>query len=204
MSKPSKKAKKKPAPKRRAAEARMQRKKPPARTKSRTKLVAKRPGTSRRATKPGKPRDVLELIAAGDFAGAMTSIARSPAAALALDDAAQVFNYAAAAWGRDGAPSLPLFQRALALASREQLFNENTEDANFHQCLAMAAAAVQDRAAARQALEKSKRLASRLGAGREFSGWRYREASQAEFLRDLDDLARMIDDPTIIPAFLAR
>jgi predicted Zn-dependent protease len=190
--------KSKPKPKTKPTKARTKPKKAPARAKAGPKATKKKPRAA------SESNDVLVLIAEQSFPRAMTLIAASPTAALALTEPAPVFNYAAALWGREGVPSVPLFKRAFELASASQWDSDNAESANFHQCLALAAAVAGDRAVARSALEKSRRFAGRLGAAKEFSGWRYRDVRRGEFLKDLEAMERLLEDPSTVPAFVSK
>lgn len=187
--------------------------KSPKTAKSKTKTKSKSPakpkaraGAKKKVAARAKPKaalssNPLKLIAQREFAEAMRVLAATQAEAAALTNVAEVFNYATAAWGHQGSPSLPLFQRAFELATEAQWDEDNAESANFHQCLALIAAVLGNRETAREALEKSRQLSGSL-TGKEFSGWRYRDVAPSDFRRDLNSLEKMLDDPSVVPAFL--
>jgi hypothetical protein len=190
-----------------------------AKSKTRKKPVAKKKNAKRAAAKktvakakskakptaklaPSRSTDPLVLIARKDFERAMSLLAKSSAAAAALDSVADVFNYATAQWGHAGAPPLNLFNKALDLSETAKWDSDNADSANFHQCRALMAAVVGNASVAKEALGKSRQLAAQLGASKEFSAWRYKDVSPTEFRRDLEAIERMLEGASVQPAFL--
>jgi MinD-like ATPase involved in chromosome partitioning or flagellar assembly len=140
-------------------------------------------------------RLALSLIGLGRFREALKlmSSERPSPASLPIHDA---FNYAVAEWGEDGTPPKDLFERVLELAPNSEL----QSSANFSQCRAIASWALGDISQAMSWVNESRQQMKRLPK-REFSAWRYFDVPPSEFLRDLDELERMVLGEDIRPPF---
>jgi hypothetical protein len=97
------------------------------------------------------------------------------------------FNYAMAEWGHTGDIPIDLFRRVVDLASASEFRLKNP-----CQCIAIAAWASGDVGAAKRYLANAEELARGDDSGA-FSGWRYLQASAAEFREDLVEIRSMID-----------
>jgi hypothetical protein len=112
-------------------------------------------------------------------------------------DVADSFNYAMADWGHSGGPDSHLFSRVIEKG------NDRATDANFKQCLALAAWITGNRDAAKEYLHSSRQLALS-DPTPEFSCWRYLKVPIKAFLDDLDEMATAFDDDNVVPAFMKQ
>jgi cellulose biosynthesis protein BcsQ len=112
---------------------------------------------------------------------------------------ADIFNLAMARWGADGHPSPDLFATVLSKATPE---NERSDNANYFQCLAIAAwkcnrdeDAVAFLARARAHIRTQPTLS--------FSAWRYLRINPIDFDADLDEIAMALrDHSSMNPQFI--
>jgi tetratricopeptide (TPR) repeat protein len=98
------------------------------------------------------------------------------------------FNYAMALWGRTKAVPQEAFSRVVEL---DRVSPRQQQNANYHQCLAIASWAVGDPESAREFARKSRKSID-TNAPLVFSAWRYLKAKKDEFLQDLEQLDAMI------------
>jgi len=117
-----------------------------------------------------------------------------------LDSAciAHRFNYAVADWGENGEPNVDLFSRIVNDHSHEQ-----RDDANFFQCLALAAWASGDGDLARERLDAA-RSAIMNSPKPTFSCWRYLTASLKAFMDDLEQMKTLFAGESVEPRFLRQ
>lgn len=108
------------------------------------------------------------------------------------------FNYAIADWGERGVPDANLFRRVVAVDPHEQ-----RDDANFLQCLALAAWASGDNDLARTYLD-STRSAIMNSPRPTFSCWRYLTAPLKAFIDDLDQMKALFAGEPVVPRFLQK
>jgi MinD-like ATPase involved in chromosome partitioning or flagellar assembly len=137
----------------------------------------------------------LCLIGLGDFRTAM-ALLEEEYGTYGRKAIAGAFNYAMATWGAIGEPNPELFAGVLNLEARSKIDG----DANYYQCLAVAAWVVGDVARASQFLERSSEHAK--PAVRCLSCWRYLSVPQSQFLRDLEQIRRLMAGESVKPAFL--
>jgi hypothetical protein len=79
------------------------------------------------------------------------------------------------------------------------------DDANYHQCLAIANWAIGDLAAAERRVQQAETLARSQPADRGtliFSAWSYLRVERAVFIDDLAELKELIQGSTIRPRFM--
>ena len=146
-------------------------------------------------------RSVLALnyIGAGRFQDAVDSLAFNGrnVGQMGIQDA---FNYAMARWAVDGEADKALFDQVVALSAEK---TNDSDDANYLQCLSVAHWATGDDEAARVVVEKALNEAKRKRVI--FSSWRYRNVSNREFRADMREIASLIDgDTERIPLFMRR
>ncbi len=113
-------------------------------------------------------------------------------------DIIDAFNYGMASWGEKGEVDIEPFARVIELHGN----GPGCDDANCHQCMAIANWAVGDEG---MALESMQRAHNALEGGgvKEFSCWRYYRVPTSEFLKDLDDMDALIrGDATREPQFM--
>ena len=106
-------------------------------------------------------------------------------------DIQDCFNFGMAAWGETGELDTRPFARVVELHG----LNEGYDNANYHQCLAVANWAVGDNAAALDCVERA-RTGVEAEGGREFSCWRYYRVPATKFLEDLDEIEALIGGDT--------
>lgn len=138
----------------------------------------------------------LSFIARQKFADALTLL--TPDAT--RDDAAipDLFNFAVAAWGKNGKPERELFERVIA---RHLETPGQFETANYFQAMALALTCVGNREHASDMLTVA-RDALLANPRTEFSAWRYLEVPPHLFLEDLDAMRTWIAEERGQPAFL--
>ena len=112
---------------------------------------------------------------------------------------ADIFNCSMARWGRDGEPPVALMERVLEKISTGEVKN----DANFYQCLAVAACAVGRHGEAMNYLETAIRVVPDFQRT-VFSCWRYEFVLPEQFLRDCQAVLSMIKGAQVVPDFIAR
>jgi len=113
-------------------------------------------------------------------------------------DIQDAFNLAMAAWGETGDLEKVLFRRVVELHGLE----EGYDNANYYQCLAVANWAVGKNTSALDFVELA-RAEVEAERGIEFSCWRYYRVPATEFLRDLDEIAALINgDASRKPRFM--
>jgi tetratricopeptide (TPR) repeat protein len=134
----------------------------------------------------------LALISSRQYSRAMQLIAPGGDGLPEASSIRDVFNYAVADWGETGLPSLALFQRVL------ELDDEDTTDANYNQCMALAHAVVGNRAEAFDALARARSGAMRSSM---FSCWRYLFVGRMELMADLDAMEKAISNDELTPPF---
>ena len=114
-------------------------------------------------------------------------------------DEVTLFNGGMALWGQSGHPTKDLFLRVL---SRDDRANWRDRDANYFQCLSIAAIVCEKLDEARQYLDKA-RSEIRESPSMEFSAWRYLRINPIDFDADLDELAGGIDSGVLpTPLFM--
>jgi tetratricopeptide (TPR) repeat protein len=140
----------------------------------------------------------LCLIAQEKYDEAMASISEKRLPADQFEDIRDAFNYAMAEWGKTESPPLDLFSRVVELGKLSKL-----QGANYLQCMAIANFVVDDKDNAQEYYRRALREI-RVNPGRNFSAWRYLEASPTEFRNDLEDIKEMIDGKALSPLFIRR
>ena len=146
-------------------------------------------------------RSVLALnyIGAGRSQDAVDSLAYD-GRNIGQMDIQDTFNYAMARWAVDGKVDKGLFDQVVALSAEK---TNDSDDANYLQCLSVAHWAVGDNEAARAVVEKALTEAKRKRVI--YSCWRYRNVSNREFRTDMREIASLIDgDTECIPLFMRR
>ncbi len=114
-------------------------------------------------------------------------------------DIGDAFNCGMAAWGETGEVSSQPFERAI----EEYPADQERDDANFLQCMAVAHWVVGDADAARKLAGHAREQVLSEG-GEEFSCWRYYRVRAEEFLEDLDEIEALINgDTSRKPRFMA-
>jgi hypothetical protein len=141
---------------------------------------------------------VLCLIGLHRFGEALDLIAG--ASAVGEKNIAMVFNSAMADWAQSGVVSKEIMREALALHSEQP---RRLVSANYLQCLALATWAVGECERAENFRLQSQQLIVARPAP-EFTAWRYLTVPAIEFLRDLDELGRLIAGADVLPAFMAE
>jgi tetratricopeptide (TPR) repeat protein len=138
----------------------------------------------------------LALIGLGQFDAAIDLINPSRgdlSAELKIDE---VFNYAMAQWGLTLNPTPDLFRKVVELDQRDR-----RDDANHHQCLAIALWAVRESDKALERLgEASQKIMT--SPGPEFSAWSYLRVTAKSFLRDLKEIQHLIEGESVVPRFI--
>ncbi len=140
----------------------------------------------------------LCLIALEKYDEAMAIISETRLSADKLEDIQHAFNYAMAGWGKTETAPRDLFSRVVELSKFSKL-----EGANYLQCMAIASFVVDDKDSAREYHRRALREI-RVNPGRNFSAWRYLEASPSEFRKDLEDIKEMIEGKVLSPLFIGR
>ena len=141
----------------------------------------------------------LNYIGDGRFQDAVDSLAHD-GRNVGQMDIQDTFNYAMARWAVDGEVDKALFDQVVALSAVK---TNDSDDANYLQCLSVAHWATGDDEAARTVVEKALTEAKRERVI--FSCWRYRNVSNREFHADMHEIASLIDgDTERIPLFMRR
>ena len=138
----------------------------------------------------------LCLIAQQHYAEAKQLIRSGASSPVEMTEVAEVFNFAMAEWGSTDIPPRDLFEHVIALSK-----DRREPNPNFLQCLAVAHFVVGQPKRAREYATLSRREI-RMNPKRTFSAWSYLEASPAEFLKDLEELEKMIGGAIVRPAFM--
>jgi len=112
-------------------------------------------------------------------------------------DMPDCFNYAMAEWGKTGVPPKDMFERVVDIDSERAERN----DANYHQCLALALCVVGKKQDALDRLEKAREQISEKPKP-EFSCWRYMQVAPSEFEKDCQAIEKLINGEKISPIFL--
>jgi tetratricopeptide (TPR) repeat protein len=139
---------------------------------------------------------ILALIARGDFHEAQRCIS-STRPERGTHPINSVFNYAMAEWAQSGQLPVDLFDEVLRQSAASD--DRDKANANYFQCLALAAWAAQRHDQARQYLFMARQeiMSRPLPA---FSCWRYRTIPLRDFLEDLDELERLLSGEQLRPA----
>lgn len=112
-----------------------------------------------------------------------------------FDTIQDVYNFSIALWGHKREIPEKHFERVLQLAGD----NAGTpRSSNFNQCLAIAAWATGRHDDSATYLAKARRLTEDQRSA-EFSTWRYLKIESEEFLRDLDELEKMLSGENVRP-----
>jgi cellulose biosynthesis protein BcsQ len=136
---------------------------------------------------------VLVLIGQGKFMEAIALIGTLTSDSPVQDN----FNYAMAIWGYSGTISHSHMIKVIE-AEKNQILPQN---ANCYQCAAIAAWAIGDIGSAKCYSERSRQLI--LSAPRlEFSCWHYLRRNPIDFMKDMDEIDRLISGDKLIPPFM--
>ena len=139
----------------------------------------------------------LRYIGLGDCAAARALLDRD-GRVVANMDIQDAFNYGMAVWGERGEIDAEPFTRVIELHVK----GPGYDDANYHQCIAIANWATGDQGMALESIQRA-RDALEVGRVREFSCWRYYRVPTSEFLKDLNDMDALIrGDATREPQFM--
>ncbi len=141
----------------------------------------------------------IALVALREF-GAARELLRPLVESVAKPNVQHVFNYAIAEWGETGAPPTEGLRRVVELDVDQK---DQAPDANYYQCLALAAVVIGERERALDLIARS-RTSIRMRPGPEFSCWRYRLVSPEQFNRDLDAIERLARNGVGEPELLRR
>jgi MinD-like ATPase involved in chromosome partitioning or flagellar assembly len=110
------------------------------------------------------------------------------------------FNYAMANWAIAGGPAREHFERVLKLDDHD---TEKLQYPNYAQCLSIANWVMGETTRAKELLDVARqRIMSHPSP--EFSCWRYRTVELGIFLRDLDEIERLLKGEDIKPRFVAK
>jgi len=115
---------------------------------------------------------------------------------LELGDA---FNYGMAEWGKTGTPLKDLFERVVVLDSK----NNYGDDANYHQCLAIALWVTGSKQSALSRIKKAENLAVERSKP-EFSCWRYMMVSPSDFQVDCKQIQYLLEGKKVYPSFIPK
>jgi len=107
------------------------------------------------------------------------------------------FNYGVSEWGETDAPPKDMFERVVEL----DLKRDERDDANYHQCLAIALWVVGRNKDAVERIEEAKRNISEKPTS-QFSCWRYMQVTPKDFLEDCESIKKLINGEKISPIFL--
>ena len=139
----------------------------------------------------------LRYIGLGDCAAARGLLDRNGHGAADMD-IQDAFNYGMAVWGERGEIDAEPFARVIELHGE----GPGYDDANYHQCMAIANWAAGDERMALESIQRA-RTATEVGRVREFSCWRYYRVPTSEFLQDLDEMDALIrGDASRKPRFM--
>jgi tetratricopeptide (TPR) repeat protein len=110
-----------------------------------------------------------------------------------------IFNFAMAKWGLEGAPSLEVFERIREIDNRS--ISSAHGDPNYSQCLALTNAILGHTEKAQQYLNYA-RTAIAERPRREFSAWSYQRELPPEFLKHLDIIETILSGERPLPQFM--
>jgi len=140
----------------------------------------------------------LALIGLSRFEEAMKLFGRVRPAPQDLD-MATCFNYGMAEWGATDTPPKDMFERVIFL-NRE---DDEIDDPNFNQCLAIAFWVIGNKQNAIGALEEAKEQIVEKPTA-EFSCWRYMKVSPSDFQEDCESILKLINGENIRPMFFPK
>lgn len=109
------------------------------------------------------------------------------------------FNLAMARWGATGEIPAAIFANVVALESKT---SDQTGNANYEQCLALAEFAIGNIGAAVRRISDARRI-SREVPFKSFSCWQYLTVSPLEFLKDLESMEQLFAGAPVFPKFIA-
>ncbi len=110
------------------------------------------------------------------------------------------FNKAIAVWGKEGVPPHDMFARIVELAEAEPVRDLDSPNyANFHQCIALAAAVLNDRDKVERHLADARQGAITLPVSALFSCWTYTNVDTREFLGHLQQINRFAQGEPVVP-----
>jgi MinD-like ATPase involved in chromosome partitioning or flagellar assembly len=135
----------------------------------------------------------LSLIGLREFSEAADILCNSDEGIAESSDISRVFNGAMAIWGRDQIPPLKTFSRVLEIGGGYR----GMDNANYHQCMALAAFVVGDTAAAERSLSDAKSALG--GPARVYSCWSYTEVSRVRMSEHLKEMKAQADLGEIRP-----
>jgi tetratricopeptide (TPR) repeat protein len=135
----------------------------------------------------------LNLIGQRRFSEAMQVIIESGFDPETSDDVVMLFNYSMAEWGHLAKPVVQRFARVIGLSASDE-----RDEPNFYQCLALSFSVVGDREKALEYVSHSLRLLKE-NPRRQFSAWRYLQATPDEFRLDLNELQMAVIGESIRP-----
>ena len=143
--------------------------------------------------------DVLgrSLIGLGEFDDAIKALNSSnlPPAELDIQTA---FNTGMASWGATHEIPITFFQRVVEL---DVLDTQKMNSPNYSQCLAIANWGIGNFNEATAYLKKARStILSR--PARTFSAWRFIRTTSSDFIKDLDEIARLIEGKKVLPHFM--
>ena len=141
-------------------------------------------------------RQILNLIGSGEFDRALNVMAPHETPPSDKEDIDEHFNYAIARWGNNREVPVDLFEKLLQRFSTEK----QRESPNWHQCFALALAAIGQY---EQAIHELDAATANIKPGSmEFSCWTYLTRSSAELAGDIRDMREQIQRKApIIPSF---
>ena len=121
----------------------------------------------------------------------------------AVNDIATKFNLAIASWGKNGSLDAAAFKKVIELHESKPRQDGLNDNANYRQCIALAYWATADIEKSLEYTEKSKLALEKYEQS--FSCWRYLYVNQEEFLKDIDEMEKLINgDESVKPPFLKR
>jgi len=138
---------------------------------------------------------LLSLIGAGRF----ELLLEVSTKLIALDPqkVSNLFNVAMATWAANREPNCLAFEQFLKAVDRL----DESEDANYFQCVSLAYGVLRNKQTALKYLQKAYELNAEVPISK-FSCWRYYDASQAEFDSDLNEIRLFIETGNPLPLFL--
>ena len=114
-------------------------------------------------------------------------------------DIIDTFNYGMAEWAKTGKPSEDMFERVVDLDNN----NVERQDANYHQCLAIALWIIGRKRDALERIIKAKKLIVERPTP-QFSCWRYMQVTPIDFQEDCESIRNLIDGKKIYPTFFPK
>lgn len=136
---------------------------------------------------------VLTLIGLGQFTEALDVLGGSDEEISESPDIGRAFNGAMAIWGRDQIPPLKAFTRVIELGGA----NRGVDDANYYQCMALAALVIGDIDSAERSLADARSALG--GAARVFSCWSYTDVSRIRMSEHLKEMRAQAETGSIRP-----